>query len=268
MIEHLRPGTTAERARVVLFDFDGTISVIRSGWVDVMIPMMVEHLLDLKTGESEADLTALVRDFVARLTGKQTMYQMIELADQITKRGGTPKDPLVYKHQYLDLLWERIKDRVEELRKGHCSPEKYLVPGTYALLEALKERGLTLYLASGTDEVYMKEEARLLGVVPYFEDRVYGALDDYKAFSKAILVNRILTSSEAKGEEFLGFGDGYVEIEVVKKAGGVAVGVASDEPDCAKVDEWKRNRLAEVGADWIVPHFSDTKELIQALFPE
>ena len=268
MIEHLRPGTTAERARVVLFDFDGTISVIRSGWVDVMIPMMVEHLLNLKTGESEADLTALVRDFVARLTGKQTMYQMIELADQITRRGGTPKDALEYKRQYLDLLWERIKDRVEELRLGRCSPEKYLVPGTYELLETLKERGLKMYLASGTDEAYMKEEARLLGVVPYFEDRVYGALDDYKAFSKAILVNRILTSSEAKGEEFLGFGDGYVEIEVVKKAGGVAVGVASDEPECVKVDEWKRNRLAEVGADWIVPNFSNIKELMQALFPE
>ena len=267
MIEHLRPGTTAERARVVLFDFDGTISVIRSGWVDVMIPMMVEHLANLKTGESEADLTALVRDFVARLTGKQTMYQMIELADQIAKRGGAPKDPLEYKNQYLDLLWERIKDRVEELRKGHCSPEKYLVPGTFALLEDLKERGLKMYLASGTDEPYMKEEARLLGVVLYFEDRVYGALDDYKAFSKAILVNRILNSSEAKGEEFLGFGDGYVEIEVVKNAGGVAVGVASDEPDCLKVDEWKRNRLADVGADWIVPNFSNLGELTQALFP-
>jgi phosphoglycolate phosphatase len=267
MIEHLRPGTTAERARVVLFDFDGTISVIRSGWIDVMIPMMVEHLAVLKTGESEADLSALVRDFVARLTGKQTMYQMIELADQIVKRGGTPKDPLEYKKQYMDALWERIKDRVEELRKGHCSPEKYLVPGTYALLESLKERGLKLYLASGTDEVYMKEEARLLGMAPYFEDRIYGALDDYKAFSKAILVNRILNSSEAKGEEFLGFGDGYVEIDVVKKADGVAVGVASDEPDCVKVDEWKRGRLAEVGADWIVPNFSDMAELTQALFP-
>ena len=266
MIEHLRPGTTAERARVVLFDFDGTLSVIRSGWVDVMIPMMVEPLAALKTGESEADLTAIVREFVSRLTGKQTMYQMIELADQIAKRGGTPKDPLVYKKQYMDLLWERIKDRVEELRKGHCSPEKYLVPGSIELLETLKERGLKMYLASGTDEVYMKDEAHLLGVTKYFEGRVYGALDDYKAFSKAILVDRIVNSSEAKGEEFLAFGDGYVEIEVVKQAGGVAVGVASDEPDCAQVDEWKRTRLIEVGADWIVPSFADMPELTTALF--
>jgi len=29
---------------VVLFDFDGTLSLIRSGWVDVMVPMMVEIL--------------------------------------------------------------------------------------------------------------------------------------------------------------------------------------------------------------------------------
>src|SRR5258708_25110898 len=130
------------------------------------------------------------------------MYQLSELGDETTKRGGTPRDPLEYKQQYMDLLWDRIKDRVEELRNGDCRGEKYLVPGSIELLEALKARGLKMYLASGTDEAYMKEEARLLGVTHYFEDRVYGALDDYKAFSKAILVNRILTSSEAKGEEF------------------------------------------------------------------
>lgn len=65
-----------------LFDFDGTISLIRAGWVDVMVPMMVEILTGLGTGESEADLRALVEDFVARLTGEQTIYQMMELARQ------------------------------------------------------------------------------------------------------------------------------------------------------------------------------------------
>src|SRR5574342_699445 len=47
--------------------------------------------------------------------------------------------------------------------------EKYLVPGARALLEALKERGLKLYLASGTDQQYMREEARLLDVDRYFD---------------------------------------------------------------------------------------------------
>jgi hypothetical protein len=101
----------------------------------------------------------------------------------------------------------------------------------------------------------------------YFDGGVYGALDDYKSFSKAILIERIIRSSEARGEELLGFGDGYVEIENVKRVGGVAVGVATDEPDCSRIDEWKRNRLAGVGADFIVPNFLAHEELMAALFP-
>ncbi len=231
-----------------------------------MVPMMVEILVDLKTGESEADLELLVRDFVGRLTGKQTIYQMIELADQIKARGGTPKDPIEYKHQYLDALWQQIKGRVEGLRDGSISPAVYLVPGSIELLEGLKERGMKLYLASGTDDAYMKEEARLLGVTPFFDGGVYGALDDYKSFSKAILIQRIIASAEAKGDEFLGFGDGYVEIENVKQVGGVAVGVASDEPHCQKIDEWKRNRLADVGADYIIPNYLCRQDLWKQLF--
>jgi phosphoglycolate phosphatase-like HAD superfamily hydrolase len=268
MIERLRPGVNAARARVALFDFDGTLSTIRSGWMDVMVPMMVEELLALKTGETEAELTALVREFVGRLTGRQTMYQMIELAEEMKKRGGTPEDPLVYKRRYLDLLWERIKTRVEDLEKGHAAPAQYMVPGTIELLEALKERGLKMYLASGTDHVYMKREADLLGVSPYFDGGVFGALDDYKAFSKAILIQKIISGAEARGDEFLGFGDGYVEIENVKQVGGVAVGVASDEPECAKVDEWKRGRLIKVGADFIVPNYANHRQLIETLFPD
>ena len=49
-IEVLNPEANASRAKVALFDFDGTISLIRAGWFEVMVPMMVEPLLDLKTG--------------------------------------------------------------------------------------------------------------------------------------------------------------------------------------------------------------------------
>src|SRR5579883_2090195 len=99
MIESIR-SVSAARARAVVFDFDGTLSLIRSGWVDVMVPMMVEILLDLNTGESEAELRAIVEEFVGRLTGRQTMYQMIELARQVALRGGSPLDPLAYKRMY------------------------------------------------------------------------------------------------------------------------------------------------------------------------
>ena len=267
MIEQLRPGVSANSARVCLFDFDGTISVIRSGWMDVMVPMMVEVLLDLKTGESEAELRAVVEDFVWRLTGKQTMYQMIAFADEISKRGGTPLDPLEYKKMYLELLHARIRYRLDELRQQKAPPEKYLVPGARELVAALKERGLRLYLASGTDQQYMREEADLLDMARYFDGRVYGALDDFKSFSKKILIQRLIADSEFQGSEFLGFGDGYVEIENIKEVGGVAVGVATAEPECRTVDEWKRGRLAGVGADFIIPNFLERDELLHALFP-
>lgn len=142
-----------------------------------------------------------------------------------------------------------------------------MVPGSRALLEELKSRGLKLYLASGTDHENVVEEAKLLDVYDYFDGGVFGALDDLSKFSKALLVKQIVESSEYKGSEFLGFGDGYVEIEVVKQAGGVAVGVASDEPKCVEIDEWKRTRLAGVGADFIVANYSHLEGLRSTLFP-
>ncbi len=267
MVENITPGISARNARVVLFDFDGTLSVIRSGWMNVMVPMMVEILADLKTGESEEQLRGLVEEFVWRLTGKETIYQMIAFAEAIQARGGKPLEPLAYKQMYLDRLWQKIESRVEALRKGQADPQQYLVPGALDLLDRLKERGLKMYLASGTDEIYMKEEARLLGVTKYFDGGVYGALDDYKSFSKAILIQRILSTAEFQGNQFLGFGDGYVEIEEVKNVGGVAVGVASEEPACEQVDQWKRQRLIGVGADYIVPNYLCGEELISSLFP-
>ena len=39
-----------------------------------------------------------------RLNGRQTIYQMIQLAEEVSRRGGRPLDPLAYKHRYHDLL--------------------------------------------------------------------------------------------------------------------------------------------------------------------
>ena len=266
MIESICSGASAARARVALFDFDGTLSLIRSGWVDVMVPMMVEILLDLKTGETQPELHSVVEDFVWRLTGKETIYQMMELAAHVSRRGGRALDPLEYKKIYLDRLWLRIRERVESLRAGHASPEQYLVPGARALLESLKARGLRMYLASGTDEIYMKEEASLLDVARYFDGGVYGALDDYQSFSKKILIQRILSTTGVQGGEILAFGDGYVEIEEVKQVGGVTVGVATTEPECRLVDGRKRERLIGVGADYIIPNYLCHHQLVEMLF--
>jgi phosphoglycolate phosphatase-like HAD superfamily hydrolase len=192
---------------------------------------------------------------------------MMELARQVELRGGRPLEPLVYKRMYHDKLMAEIEYRRQDLRRGAVSPEKYLVPGARAFLEALRERGLKLYCASGTDEVYTLEEAELLEVRHYFQGGIYGAQDDYKSFSKEILIQRMISGLECQGDELLGFGDGYIEIKNVKDVGGTAVGLATAEPECQTVDEWKRQRLVSVGADFIIPNFLRRNEILARLFP-
>src|SRR2546421_1152441 len=141
-IEVLRAHLPRGRFRSVLFDFDGTLSLIREGWPQVMIPMMVEVLRATGTREDDTALTAAVEEFVMRLNGRQTIYQMIQLAEEVRKRGGAPPEPLAYKHRYHDLLMERIRDRLAALESGAAGPDEWTVPGSHALLEGLRRRGV------------------------------------------------------------------------------------------------------------------------------
>ncbi len=273
-VAHLLPGTHIEvvrpeiirgRIRHALFDFDGTLSLIREGWQGVMIPMMVETLLETPGAEDEETIRGVVTEFVTRLTGKQTIYQMMALAEEVEKRGGTPREPLEYKRQYHDRLWRRIESRVADLEAGRAAPEAMMVPGGRAVLEALSARGVRCYLASGTDEQYVLREAELLGLPPYFAG-IYGALDDYKRFSKSMVIQRIIAENGLSGPEFVAFGDGYVEIEDTCRAGGIAVGVASNEAERQGIDEWKRTRLIQAGAHVIVPDFCECEALVGYLY--
>ncbi len=273
VIEVIRSGASAAKAKVAIFDFDGTLSLIRSGWMDVMVPMCVEQLAAVHTAESGVNaaesgdhLRELVEEFVWRLTGKETIYQMMALTEAIRERGGQPLEPGAYKRMYLERLHSRIHHRLQELRDGTVSPAKYLVPGARPFLEWLVERGLRLYLASGTDHANVREEAELLDVARYFDDRIFGAQDDLTSFSKALLVQQIVSRAGFHADELLVFGDGYVEIEEVKKVGGTAVGMATAEPACQTIDPWKRQRLIKVGADVIAANFLPLQGLQEILF--
>jgi phosphoglycolate phosphatase-like HAD superfamily hydrolase len=264
-IEIVRPPLRRGRFRSVLFDFDGTLSLIREGWPQVMIPMMVQALRQTGTSETDEQLHHAVEHYVMRLTGRQTIYQMMQLAEEVRARGGQPLEPLAYKHRYHDLLMDRIRDRIAALESGHATPADWTVPGSHALLEGLKRRGLALYLASGTDEQFVRRETRLLQLDRYFGDHIYGALDDYRNFSKKMIVERILHDHNLGGEELLAFGDGFVEIEEVKRVGGLAVAVASDEARRCGVDPWKRQRLIDAGADVVIPDYRRHEELLSLL---
>lgn len=262
--EIIHPKIQRGKIKFAIFDFDGTISLIREGWQGIMIPMMVEILRHTPDHESLTDIEEVVRTYVGNTTGKQTIYQMIRLANEVKKRGGQPKDPLVYKERYHDLLMEHITSRLDGLRQGLLTPEELTVSGSLEALKMITQAGVQCFLASGTDEKYVLDEAALLGITPYFE-KIYGALDDYQNFSKKMVIQKIIQQNDLKGPELVAFGDGYVEIENTKDVGGIAIGLATDEAEGKCIDEWKRDRLIASGADVIMADLNPFPVLWQYL---
>ena len=250
--------------RYALFDFDGTISLIREGWQEIMIPYFIDVLQQTPKAEDAKNLEETVTTFVDRLTGKQTIFQCIQLDEEVVQRGGTKTDPGIYKAEYLRRLGERIKSRLEALRGG-CDLQKYLVPGSVRFLELLQQAGYNLYLASGTDEPDVLAEATLLGLDRYFGKHIYGARDNETACSKETVIKQIVAENNLTGAELVSFGDGFVEIELVANIGGYAIGVATDEVQRQGVSQHKRKRLLEAGAAMIIPDFSEAEKLVAFL---
>ncbi len=265
-MEILNKGQKPVKLHSVVFDFDGTLSLIRKGWQEIMVPYFTEVLMAAPNSGPIEEERACAREFIDLLTGKQTIYQCIRLNEEVIKRGGQECEPLVYKDEYHRILLEKIEYRRKGLAAETIKPVDYLVPGSVGIIEMLLNHNVDIYLASGTDEHYVKQEVALLKLDKYFGDRIYGARDDYKLFSKAMVIKRIISENNLQGSSLAGFGDGYVEIENIKEVGGAAIGVAANEDTMVGVDEWKRDRLIKAGADVIIPDFTGLSDLEKYLF--
>jgi len=253
------------RFSAALFDFDGTLSLVREGWQQVMTPYFADVLMKTAAHGAYDEERNNAEEFIDILTGKQTIYQCMRLADEVKKRGGEPLPAREYKNEYLKRLAERIKDRKTNLKNGAARPEDFLVTGAAEFLNALTLKNVSVYLASGTDLCDVLEEAALLNLTRYFDKNIFGAVDGRLDCSKETIIDEILNDKLTDGGYLLGFGDGYVEIELIKKAGGYAVGVASDEKTRGRIDLKKRRRLVAAGADAIIPDFSGSEALINFL---
>jgi len=261
-MEIIRYPSRNTNLRFALFDFDGTLSLIREGWREIMIPYFVEELLQAPNAEDKECIEEMVALFVDRLTGKQTIFQCMRLSEEVIKRGGEKTEPGVYKAEYLRRLGIHIKNRIAELRNG-ADPENHLVPGSVKLLESLKNRGYKLYLASGTDEEDVLKEAKLLKIDEYFDGHIYGARDDMTDCSKETVIKQLISENNLTGAELVSFGDGFVEIELVADIGGYAIAVATDEVRRKGINSIKRKRLLEAGAALVIPDFSEADKLIE-----
>jgi phosphoglycolate phosphatase len=264
-VEIIRPDLPRGGYKAVLFDFDGTLSLIREGWDRIMVPMMVEYLLRTGTTDAETELSVLVEEFVMSLNGRPAIFQMARLAEEIRARGGIPDEPTTYLGEYDDRLLRVVNERIREIRGGRVPPGRWAVPGSHAFLENLRRRGLPLYLASGTQLRFVRPEADVLELTPFFGSEIHAPDGNDATFSKRSVIERILIENNIRGEELLSFGDGVVETQEVRRVGGTAVAVASDlEPGGINVS--KRNRLVPVGADVVIPDYRAGDRLLAWMF--
>ncbi len=129
-------GLPAERSR----DFDGTISLFREGWQDVMAPMMV----DMIRGETEStpELLREVDEYILASAGVQTIVQMERLVEMVRTHGRQPEsailDAAAYKAIYNERLMVPVRERIDRFERGDIDFDGVTVRGSRAFIESLK----------------------------------------------------------------------------------------------------------------------------------
>ncbi len=257
-----------------IFDHDGTISTLRQGWEEIMEPMMVSAILGNRERDADEALynhvVTAVRAYIDKTTGIQTLVQMKGLVRLVKQFKCVPEsevlDEFGYKKMYNEELLRMVRDRVRKLERRELDVEDYTVKKAVGFLKALHARGVTLYLASGTDQEDVEREAEIMGYRTLFGDRIYGAVGDVAKEAKRMVLERILSDiGDEAPERILTFGDGPVEIRETHKKGGYAVGVASNEIRRHGLNLAKRTRLIEAGADLVIPDFCQMDRLLPLL---
>jgi len=262
------------RVTHAIFDHDGTISTLRQGWHLVMEPVMIKAILGPCYKSADESLyhrvVQTVRQFIDDSTGIQTLVQMQGLVEMVREFGCVPESEILdefgYKSIYNDALMRMVRERVAKLRRGELAVEDFVVKNAAVLLVRLHAAGVRMYLASGTDEQDVIDEAGALGYAHLFEGGIYGSVGDVKVEAKRIVLDRILKDiGSGVAHALVTFGDGPVEIRETHKRGGLTIGVASDEIRRYGLDASKRARLIRAGADVIIPDYSQLHAFLRFL---
>lgn len=263
------------KVKHAVFDHDGTISTLRQGWEKVMEPVMLKAIMGerFKTADETTyhRVLARVREYIDKSTGIETIKQMQVLMEMVQEFGFVPQEEILdkwgYKKIYNDALMLLVNERTARFQRGELNLADYTVKGSIEFLKMLKKRGIRLYLASGTDLEDVAKEAKVLGYADMFDGGIYGSVGDSAAFSKKMVIAKIMTENNLHGSELLVVGDGPVEMRESRKRDGFALGIASDEVQRFGINLEKRTRLIKAGAQFIVPDFSQLKNLENLIFP-
>jgi phosphoglycolate phosphatase-like HAD superfamily hydrolase len=192
------------------------------------------------------------------------------LIDIINEFNFVPKHQVLDKFGYKEIfnvaLMEMVNKRIQKLNRKELDIQDFALKGAIEFLKYLSQKGITLYLASGTDNDDVITEAKAMGYAHLFNGGIYGAIGDITKFSKKMVMEKIINDNNLSGTELITFGDGPVEMRECRKVGGIAVGIASDEIRRHGLSIEKRTRLIKAGAHIVIPDLSQREILSELLF--
>ncbi len=252
--------------RIVIFDHDGTISTLRQGWEPIMKEVTMNAVLgscqETVSREELSKIESAAMEMIEKTTGIQTIIQMHYLRDMVRSFGFVPEKkiltPLEYKKIFNEKLLEMVSARVKLFKQGLLDINDVTMKGVIQFLEFLKGKGISIYLASGTDQEDVRKEAAVLGYSDYFNGGIFGSVGNVSYDPKRMVIETIIKTLPADinpGECYV-FGDGPVEMREAAKRGFTRIGLVSDEKQRFGINPDKRSRLILGGAQALIPDFS------------
>lgn len=262
MIEILSRPTTAFRLAAI--DFDGTMSLIRIGWQQVMHRVMKhalhEHFPHAHLIDDE------ITGYIARSTGQPSIIQMAWLDEQVIMHGGPAHGAQYYLDQFSEALRSQIDTKIAAIHDD-TSADAMMVPGARAFLQLLADHHVHIALVSGTEHHHLLRESAALRIDHFFDAGVHGPGAHDPGFTKGDAMERLCQRYQITSGGLLSVGDGPVEIHAGKALAGYSLAVASHEVS-GGLDPHKRNHLISAGADTVIANFADLADIRALLFPQ
>lgn len=271
-VEILRPMPANMRITFCMTDWDGTLSLLRSGWPELMLQTAREALTE--AGARGERLEGLISQYgrkVSERTGQPTIRQMMALEELIENETKVRMDRWKLKEAYNARLDALRRERIRILADDPDRRKEFLVAGAVEFFEALKERGVQIAAVSGSDHETVLADVKALGLGHLFGKSVFGY--DRKRHgemgdAKESVIRAMIQKEGLAGNNLLVVGDGPIELEVGERAGGCALALVSNEgndPTGINTEAEKRRRLMAANPHLLIYDFGSLPELLSIL---
>jgi len=260
MIEIINSPTAAPHLAAI--DFDGTMSLIRIGWQQVMHGVMQAALLPHYPDSARLD--SEIYTYIAHSTGQPSIIQMAWVDEQVILHGGPARGA----QAYLDLFSHAMRDRIDhKIASIHddASADALMVPGARAFLQMLAYYNVRIALVSGTEHIHLLRESAALRIDHFFDAGIHGPGPHNPGFTKGDAMAALIDTYQVAPARFLSVGDGPVEIMAGKSLAGYSIAVASHEAS-GGLDDDKRRHLIAAGADAVIANFHQLHDITTLLF--